>query len=52
MKSDYKRYALVGPGGLHCPCCHSKSDKHRVTRQGKRRFAAVLRKLIESELAS
>ena len=36
-KGNYKRYALVGPGGIKCPCCCTKGYKPTLKRQAKRR---------------
>ncbi len=46
MKSSYKRYTLVGPGGMSCPCCAPMSGNKYAARarvlmkrQAKRREA-------------
>ena len=36
-KGIYKRYTLVGPGGINCPCCCPKGYKATLKRQAKRR---------------
>lgn len=43
-KGQYRRYALVGPGGIKCPCCVGQSRKPQtlVKRQAKRREARDL----------
>lgn len=45
MKSEYKRYSLVGHGGFGCSCCAPKSGTKYgaraidiLKRQAKRRF--------------
>lgn len=45
----YKRYTLVGPGGLSCPCCAPQSGKRgaakaraKMKRQAKRRERIAL----------
>ena len=36
-KGHYKRYALVGPGGLKCKCCCDPGYRPTLKRQAKRR---------------
>jgi hypothetical protein len=59
MKSSYKRYSLVGPGGFSCPCCGTQSgDKYKARarllekRQAKRREAKAVDKQVNIELTT
>jgi hypothetical protein len=51
MKSSYKRYTMVGPGGLACACCapqsgtkYSARARTIMKRQAKRREAQAVNK--------
>ena len=49
MKSEYKRYTLVGPGGMGCLCCAPQSGnkyaarvRTLMKRQAKRRESRII----------
>ena len=57
MKSNYKRYTIVGNGGMNCPCCAPKSGnkygaRARVIlkRQAKRRENKAIEYLIAKQM--
>jgi len=59
MKSQYKRFSLIGPGGFGCPCCAPKSGNKYgakaidiLKRQGKRRHNQQLNKEMRYESSS
>lgn len=48
MKSDYKRYMNIGPGGMRCPCCAPAPGRiKKVTKRAAKRVerAAMIRQL-------
>ncbi len=56
MKAAYKKFTLVGPGGINCPCCAPMSGNRYAARarvimkrQAKRREAAALNREIGAE---
>lgn len=56
-KNEYKRYTMVGPGGLNCPCCGPQSGnkyaaraRAQCKRQAKKRFNLVDTRLAVAEL--
>lgn len=50
-KALFKRFTLVGPGGIRCQCCVSPGFVPCVKRNAKRRLQAWITKEIANELA-
>ena len=49
-KALFKRFSLVGPGGIRCQCCVSPGFVPCVKRNAKRRLQAFLAKDIRDAL--
>jgi hypothetical protein len=51
-KQDWTRYANVGPGGMHCPCCAPPpgEGKRKVLRAAKRRMRRDVNAEIQEEV--
>ena len=47
-KGHYRRYTLVGPGGLKCKCCCAPGYRPTLKRQAKRRERRALEKEAEA----
>lgn len=48
---SFKRYILIGPGGMRCPCCAPAPGKARkmFLRAAKRTERATMRRRLEKE---
>jgi len=49
MKSIYKRFTVVGTGGINCRCCCNRGGKPLAKRIAKRKQERVIIKAISTE---
>ena len=50
MKSIYKRFSVVGSGGINCRCCCNRGGKPLAKRLAKRKLEKAVKKLIKEVL--
>jgi hypothetical protein len=50
MKGKYKKYTVVGHGGINCSCCCNRGGKPTVKRIAKRRLNRAIKKFIQEVL--
>jgi hypothetical protein len=50
MKGRYKKFSVVGGGGITCKCCCSLGGKHLAKRIAKRRLNRAVKQIVKEVL--
>ena len=50
MKGRYKKFSVIGGGGITCRCCCSLGGKHLAKRLAKRRLNRAVKQIVKELL--